>query len=261
MIADDSRILSIIKASAGIFQTIRKCSGVPFMENKRKETTLIILISVALIGVLVALAVFLIPKLFPEKSDFPADDLSGVKYVSNSGLDYGESSSLVLGKYSVKREGSSPKAGNLVIKCATDKTEEKDYITYWVFDSAKDAKKCYQNEYDFVIEYYNERGQKGKDNILGEGSNWFEANMPANDAEIHHFYYLIDNVILMAETDYISYMTTVETTRSEEEQTDSEPTPTSKISKRALSGYIKDHAEELRRFVLTEICPNIKKRT
>ena len=155
------------------------------MKNKRKLITIILVISVAVILLIAALAIFLLPKMSREKATFPSDDLSGVKYVSNSGLDYNEYSELIFGKYRAKREGYAPRAGNLEIKCVKDETDEKDYVTYWVFDSAEDAEKSYQNMYKFIIEYYDDRGEKGNDYILDKGSNWFEANMPANDAEIH----------------------------------------------------------------------------
>lgn len=227
------------------------------MKNKRKLITIIVVISAAVILLIAALAIFLLPKLSRKKASYPSDDLSGVKYVSNSGLDYNEYSELILGKYRAKREGSAPRAGNLEIKCVRDQTDENDYVTYWVFDSAEDAEKCYKNKYNFVIEYYNDHGGKGKDYILDEGSNWFEANMPANDAEIHHIYYLIDNVVLMAETQYTSQWHPLEDNDSDSAKTD--PSPASSISKESLSGYIKDHAAELRRFVLTELCPKIEK--
>ncbi|MBR3033489.1 MAG: hypothetical protein IKH92_10780 [Clostridiales bacterium] len=155
------------------------------------------------------------------------------------------------------REGYAPRAGNLEIKCVKDETDEKDYVTYWVFDSAEDAEKSYQNMYKFIIEYYDDRGEKGNDYILDKGSNWFEANMPANDAEIHQIYYLADNVVMVAETQYTSQWHPYEDTDSDAAMTD--PSPVSSIAKESLSGYIKEHAAELRKFVLTEICPNIKK--
>lgn len=227
------------------------------MKNKRKLITIILVISVAVILLIAALAIFLLPKLSREKAAFPSDDLSGVKYVSNSGLDYNEYSELIFGKYRAKREGYAPRAGNLEIKCVKDETDEKDYVTYWVFDSAEDAEKSYQNMYKFIIEYYDDRGEKGNDYILDKGSNWFEANMPANDAEIHQIYYLADNVVMVAETQYTSQWHPYEDTDSDAAMTD--PSPVSSIAKESLSGYIKEHAAELRRFVLTEICPNIKK--
>lgn len=222
------------------------------MDKRRKRTTMILIISAAAVCFLTALAVFLLPNLISGMNVIGRDELSNVKYVSNSGLDYKEYSELILGKYSVHREGSVPNAGKLVIKCIKDESNDKDYITYWVFDSAEDAKKSYQNQYDFIIKYDNEHGGKGKDRILSKGKNWFVADMPASDAKITTIYYLADNVVMYANVSYTSYGTTAE---SESPR----PSAASSISGDRLINFIKDNAADLRRFVLTEICPKITK--
>ena len=222
------------------------------MDKKRKRTTLIIIIAAAAVFLVTVLAVLLLPGLRTGMTFIRRDELSNIKYVSNSGLDYKEYSELILGKYSVHREGSEPNAGKLVIKCIKDQSNDKDYITYWVFDSAEDAKKSYQNQYDFVIKYDNEHGGNGKDRILSKGKNWFVADMPASDAKISTIYYLADNVVMYANVSYTSYGTAAE---SESPRSSA----ASSISGDRLINFIKDNAADLRRFVLTEICPKITK--
>jgi hypothetical protein len=86
---------------------------------------------------------------------------------------------------------------------------------------------------------------------LNKGNGWFIADMPVNDAVIHKIFYLADNVVLSAEVSWTSYMTTEYTTEKEE-------TTAPKVTRSSLSNYIIDNAADLRRFVLTEICPKIK---
>lgn len=220
------------------------------MEKKRKRTTIIILVSAAVICLFVALSLFLLPNLFPGFPGIRSDELSNIKYVSNCGLGYGDSSELIYGKYYVRRRGSEPGPGHLEIKCLKDHSNDKDYVTYLVFDSAADARKAYKVQYDFIIEYFNERGESGYKKILSKGSNWFVAEMPANDARITQIYYLADNVVMTAYVSVSGYGTTVE-------RQEPKPTTASSISGNQLKNYIIDNASDLRRFVLTEICPKI----
>ncbi len=222
------------------------------MEKKRKRTTIIIIISAfATVCILITLAVIFLPGIAPSGSGVMPDELSKIKYVSLSGLDNRESV-YVNDKYRVRREASETGAGCLEIRCLNywDSSDPKDWITYEVFDSAADAKKSFEKDYKFIIDYYNARGGSGSDSILNKGIGWFIADMPANDAVIHKIYFLADNVVLSAEVSWTSYMTTEDTTRKEE-------TTKPKVTRSSLANYIKDNAADLRRFVLTEIYPGI----
>lgn len=221
------------------------------MEKKRKRTTIIIISAVIAVCILTALLVFL-PKILPSGSGVRPDGLSKTKYVTDSGLkDRG--SAMVDDKYFVRRETSKTSAGCLEIRCLKywDSSDPKDWITYEVFDSAADAKRSFDNNYKFIIDYYNARGGSGSNKILNKGNGWFIADMPVNDAVIHKIFYLADNVVLSAEVSWTSYMTTEYTTEKEE-------TTAPKVTRSSLSNYIIDNAADLRRFVLTEICPKIK---
>lgn len=214
------------------------------MEKKRKRTTVIIIAAAATVCVLAALAVLFLPRLIPTASGVSPDMLSMVKYVTQSGLDYNESV-YVDEKYRVRREGSEPNAGCLEIRCIQywESSDPKDWITYEVFDSSADARKSYEADYEFII-------SRGEKRILSKGHGWFIANVPAYDAEIHTIYYLADNVVISADVTRIAQMTTVETTKQQE-------TTAPKVTRSSLSDYIIKNAPDLRRFVLTKICPKL----
>lgn len=221
------------------------------MEKKRKRTTLIIILAAAAVCILAALLVFFLPKIAISGSGVMPDELSKIKYVTQSGLK-DKQSVYIDDKYYVRREGTGNTAGCLEIRCLKywDSSDPKDWVTYKVFDSAADAKRSFDSERKFIINYFNERGGSGSNNIINEGTGWFIANMPANDAVIHKIFYLADNVVLSAEVSWTTYMTTEYTTEKEE-------TTAPKVTRSSLTSYIRDNAADLRRFVLTEICPKI----
>ena len=217
------------------------------MEKERKRTTIIILSAIAAVCFLAAIAIIFLPKKLPSASGIRPDRLSRIKYVTDSGLEDRESV-MVVDKYYVIRVGSHLE---IYSREYEESSDPKDWVTYEVFDSAADAKRSFDSEYEFIIDFWNSNGVSGSEKILDKGACWFIADIPVFDAVIHKFFYLADNVIISAEVSVTAYMTTEDTTEREE-------TTAPKVSRNSLSSYIKDNAADLRRFVLTEICPKIE---
>ena len=223
------------------------------MENKKKR---IIIATAGGILLVVALAILLFHRLFAGRagflldklSDEDPDELSYTKYVTESGLDYGESYWPILGKYSAYRERLGFSVDHLEIKCDQSRMEEKDYVTYLVFDSAADAKKYYWNKYDFLIEYAKDHGQSEDARILSKGIFWFEAKMPVNDAVNTKLFFLVDNVVFDIDVYFESYNT---------EPHEEKPYKKPDFTGDEIAKYVKNNAKDLRRFVLTEIYPEI----
>ena len=125
-----------------------------------------------------------------------------------------------------------------------DKIEIKDYLMFWVFDSAEEAKAKYDALY--------KRSKKYSTSTWEEGENWFVSQEPdVYDAGIIWMNYLNGNVIIEADLDIWSEWPT-EWTEEPEETTTTEPTKP-KFNRYSLKDYVIENADQLKDFVLHKV--------
>lgn len=208
-------------------------------ENKKRIIVTVILIAAC---VLIIAGTVLAAVLLSKKSsgrgrskDKDGDSLSNKKYAAECGLERGEHQ--LFGTYDVNRCVEESRFDYLRITNWYPENEKRDYISYLVFNSSKDAKKYFSERYNSYVDC----------NAIFEDreKNWFIVEEPVVDAEITTIYYLEDNVIIYTAVKYISY----ETGSGNDESSNT----TLSFRESELKDYILDNASDLREYVLTEI--------
>ena len=111
------------------------------------------------------------------------------KYATDYPLDVGESKSGIKGKWKIAKYETDDGAPYLsVYNPGVKENDNVDLLSFVVFDSSKEAKKYYDNE-------YKEYGE-----VLDEGDVWFTAReADVCDADIVGMFFLKDNVIIYAD--------------------------------------------------------------
>ena len=117
-----------------------------------------------------------------------------VKYASDYPLSVDEKITNVNGKWSVKKCAKDGITYLSVSRYKYDK-DPLDYVSIWVYDSAEDAKKVYDKEYNI----YKTVGAK---DVWDEGDGWFTGgNLEVSFGYKYTYVYCIkDNVLLSAVT-------------------------------------------------------------
>lgn len=164
------------------------------MNTKRKKHVVPWIIG----GVLLSffLVFLLIPYLarlgYPVSPFQMIDNLGFYKHASRYDLKVGQFRRGVLGKWLIEKK-QDPEDGTvyLQIRNTGQKEEEQDYLTFYLYDSGRIAKKHYDRLLAFYADYLDEQDRY-----------WFVAEEPGVvDAEVTKMYYRDGSLIIAADID------------------------------------------------------------
>lgn len=127
------------------------------------------------------------------------------------------------------------------------KNDELDYMEFFVYDDAEDAREAYDRLYEMHKEY--NYGWEDHD-------NYFISGIPGVcDAEIIEMFYLEENIIIVTEVAVIDcWATWIDETEPTVTETFDTTDPAGGAYDRSLlENYIVEHADDIREYVLEEI--------
>ena len=206
-------------------------------QQKKKKTGLIIALCSAAFVLVLGASITLVFANSGSKSF----QLFEKKYVSEYDLDYGETAYKVYTKWNVRKYKPNNGSKYLDVWYSGEKSTAREHLRFRVFDSSSQAKRAFKNMYESYEDY------RGVDE---EGENWFAGWEPGVcDASIYNMVYIEDNVLIMAELEFVS-----EWVVYPDDDTEITPKPVrSGFDRSTLKDYVIKHSEDLKDFVLDKV--------
>ena len=213
-------------------------------KQKSKAGKIIMVIGMAAGGLILAIGMMALVPFFALKAK-QAEDVTPPKYASDYHLMI-DNKAHVMNRWVIQKNKDHGDE-SLEIWNPSRKNDELDYMEFFVYDDAEDAREAYDRLYEMHKEY--NYGWEDHD-------NYFISGIPGVcDAEIIEMFYLEENIIIVTEVAVIDcWGTWIDETEPTVTETFDTTDPAGGAYDRSLlENYIVEHADDIREYVLEEI--------